>query len=55
MGKLQVKIGLATILSKFSFELVDKKLIENEIEFDPKQFILTSKSPALIKVSKRTN
>ncbi|KAG5684481.1 hypothetical protein PVAND_013713 [Polypedilum vanderplanki] len=43
MGKLQTKIGLATVLSKFKFEFVDKSYMSKEIDFDPKQFVLTPK------------
>lgn len=54
MGKLQTKLGLATILAKFSFELVDKSLMTKEVEFDVGQFILTPKNAVMIKVIPRT-
>jgi len=41
MGKINTKVGLATVLSKFQLGFVDKKIAESEIEFHPKQFILT--------------
>ncbi len=43
MGKLQTKIGLVALLSKFKFEFVDQKEMKKEMEFDPDQFILTPK------------
>jgi hypothetical protein len=43
MGKLQTKLGLATVLAKFRFEFADKSYIHKEIEFDHKQFVLTPK------------
>lgn len=53
MGKLQAKLGLAAILSKFTFELVDKSLMHKEIEFDPKQFVLTPKEGVMIRATYR--
>jgi hypothetical protein len=49
MGKLQTKLGLAMILSKFSFELVNKNLNNNEFEVDPKMFVMTPKEKILMK------
>lgn len=40
LGKLTAKLGLATVLSKYSVEFVDEKMLESELEFDPRQFIL---------------
>ena len=53
MGKLQTKLALAVILSKFSFELVDKSLMHNEFEVDPTQLITTPKEPIMLKVEAR--
>ena len=53
MGKLQTKLGLAMILSKFSFELVDKSLMHSEFEVDPTQLITTPKEPIMLKVEAR--
>ncbi|CAG9801978.1 unnamed protein product [Chironomus riparius] len=53
MGKLQTKLALAVILSKFSFELVDKSLMDKEFEADPAQFITTPKEPIMLKVEAR--
>jgi len=53
MGKILTKLGLAMILSKFSFELVDEILKYRELEFNPTQFILTPKETVLLKVTKR--
>jgi len=53
MGKLQTKLGLVAVLSKFTFELVDKKLLQTELEFDPRQFVLTPKHEIMYKISPR--
>ncbi|CAG9801977.1 unnamed protein product [Chironomus riparius] len=53
MGKLQTKIGLATILSKFSCKLVDESLMHKEFEADPSQFIIKPKVPIVIKFMNR--
>ncbi|CAG9801981.1 unnamed protein product [Chironomus riparius] len=53
MGKLQTKLGLAMMLSKFSFELVDKSLLTKEFEVHPNQFILTPKDNIMMKVKVR--
>lgn len=53
MGKLQTKLGLAMLLSKFSFELVDKSLMTKEFEVHPNQFILTPKDNILMKAKTR--
>ncbi|KAJ6636470.1 putative cytochrome P450 6a14 [Pseudolycoriella hygida] len=53
MGKLQTKIGLVSLLTKFKYEIVDKTLLHNEIEFDSTQFILTPKAPVMLKASAR--
>jgi len=53
MGKLQAKLGLATVLLKFKFELVDRSLIHKELEFDPPQFILTPKTSVILKATPR--
>lgn len=53
IGKLSAKLGLAVILSKFSVELVDKEMAEKEVEFHPKQFMLTPLKLFNLKVSLR--
>jgi hypothetical protein len=53
MGKLQTKIGLATVLAKFRFEFIEKSYMYKEIEFDPKQFILTPKESIMLKAIPR--
>ena len=55
MGKLQTKLGLATILSKFSFELVDKSLMHKEIEVDPQQFSIVPKDTIKLKARARNS
>jgi hypothetical protein len=49
MGKLQAKLGLATILAKFRFELTDKSMMHKEIEFDPRQFVIMPKNKILLR------
>ncbi|CAG9801671.1 unnamed protein product [Chironomus riparius] len=53
MGKLQTKLGLVAILSKFTFELDDKKFLHTELEYDPRQFVLTPKHEVMYKISSR--
>ena len=53
MGKLQTKLGLATLLLKFKFELVDQSLMHKELEFDPPQFILTPKTSVILRATPR--
>lgn len=54
MGKLTTKIGLALILGKFNLELGDNEMIDKELEFDPRQFVLTPKKPFNIKITLRS-
>ncbi|KAL7027306.1 hypothetical protein ACKWTF_005405 [Chironomus riparius] len=53
MGKLQTKLGLAMILSKFTFELVDQNLIHNEFEVDPKMFVMKPRESIKMKAIPR--
>lgn len=53
LGKFTVKIGIVTILSKFNIELTDKAMINEEIEFSPKNFILTPNKPFNFKLVPR--
>ncbi|XP_070508276.1 probable cytochrome P450 6a14 [Chironomus tepperi] len=53
MGKLQTKLGLVAVLSKFKFELDDKKLLHTELEYDARQFVLTPKHEIMYKISSR--
>lgn len=53
MGKLQTKLGLAAILKKFSFELVDKTWLNKEISFDPRLIVIAPRDNVMIKVTKR--
>jgi hypothetical protein len=41
MGKLQTKLGLAQVLQKFTVSCHDKKLLENEVTFNPTSFVIT--------------
>lgn len=40
MGKLTSKLGLAIVLSKYSIEFEDANMMNEELQFDPKQFLL---------------
>jgi cytochrome P450 family 6 len=53
MGKLQTKLGLAKILSKFSFELVDKNWAKREVTFDPRLIVIAPRENVMIKIKKR--
>lgn len=47
------KIGLAVILRKFNLELSDKDMIDKELEFHPKKFILAPLKLFNIKINSR--
>lgn len=49
MGKLQTKIGLAVLLSKFRFELVDRNEMHKELEFIPTLFLLAPKTETMLR------
>lgn len=49
-GKLATQMGLAMMLSKFNFELADKSLVDKEIKFHPKQFVLAPVEEFMFKV-----
>lgn len=48
-----MKLGLVSLLSKFSFELVDKKLMVEEIEFSKKHFSPVPKHKLLLRAVPR--
>ncbi|XP_031634047.1 probable cytochrome P450 6d5 [Contarinia nasturtii] len=52
MGKLQVKVGLVSMLKKFHFELEDR-LKKNEIKFDPKVFVISPLGGIKLHIKKR--
>jgi cytochrome P450 family 6 len=49
MAKLNLSVGLTSLLAKFKFELVDERLYKNEVEFDRKQFPLTPKGRLMVR------
>lgn len=53
MGRLTSRLALLLLLSQYNFELFDKQLAEKELEFSPKQFVLTLKDDINLKVSSR--
>ncbi|KAG5668809.1 hypothetical protein PVAND_016733 [Polypedilum vanderplanki] len=53
MGKLQVKLGLAVILSRYNLEFNDKSLYNGEIEFDPIPITLSMKKNLELLVTAR--
>lgn len=53
MAKLNLKLGLLQLLTKFRFELVDRKLYDNEIEIDIKQFPTTPRGILWLKATAR--
>ncbi|CRL02226.1 CLUMA_CG015167, isoform A [Clunio marinus] len=54
MGKMIAKLGLTLLLEKFNFEIFGKSH-ENELEFSPKQFVLTLKDDMDFKVTLRNS
>jgi cytochrome P450 family 6 len=40
LGKINVKIGLALLLSRFNFELSDPSMYNEEIQFHPSKAVL---------------
>lgn len=53
MGKLNVRLQLAALLSKFNFELQEDTNLFKELKFNPKQLFLQPKEKILLKVSQR--
>lgn len=53
MGRLTSRLALFLLLSQFNFELDNEKIAENELEFSPKQFVLTLKDDVNLRVSLR--
>jgi hypothetical protein len=53
MGKIMTKIALFYLLSKFNFEVADKKLLTEEIKFKPKQFVIMPAEPVRLRISLR--
>lgn len=55
MGKMMTKIGLFTLLSKYSFDIADKQLLYNEVEFKKNQFTLGPKGGLYLQATQRSN
>jgi hypothetical protein len=55
MGKMMTKIGLFTLLSKYSFDVVDKNLLDNEIEYKINQFSIAPKDALNLRATIRLN
>lgn len=53
MGKLQAKLGLAFVLSKFNVEFNDKSMGETELTFDPLSITLAPGKKLDLKVTMR--
>ena len=53
MGKLQAKLGLVLVLSKFNLELHDMSMADKELEFDVRAGILNARDELNFKVSTR--
>ena len=49
-GKMQTKIGLVALLSKYSFSLCEKSVVPLDIDFE--QILLTPKGGIFLKVQK---
>lgn len=54
LGKLTAKLGLATVLSKFTIELDDTDMIDKELTFNSKTFVLTPVKDFNLKVTPRS-
>lgn len=52
LGKMQAKVGIATMLHKFSYEL-DARHANEELKFSPSTFVLTPIGGINLKVKKR--
>lgn len=53
LGKLTVKLGLVTVLSKFSVRLEDNEMANKELEFSPSSFILAPLKDYNLKIESR--
>lgn len=53
LSKIIAKLGLLMIVSKFNFELNDKTMIDEVLEFSPNQGILNPIKPFNFKISRR--
>lgn len=53
MGKLTAKLALVVVLANFSVEFEDKSMNDSELEYHPKQFILTALKDFNLKVISR--
>jgi cytochrome P450 family 6 len=53
LAKIQMKIGLVFLLSKFTVELVDKEMIDKELEFDSKNSSLSPKTKIFMRLTMR--
>lgn len=49
-GMMQAKVGLATLLNNFTFELSPRTTVP--LEFDPKSLVLCAKDPMYFKVKR---
>lgn len=54
LGKLTAKLALVIVLRNFNVELDDKGMADSELEFHPKQFILTPLKDFNLKVVSRS-
>jgi hypothetical protein len=53
MAKLNLKVSVAMMLSKFTFELSDESLYHEEVKFNPKMFPLQPANNILMKAIPR--
>lgn len=53
LGKLTAKLGLVTVLSKYSVDFADKTMADKELDFDPRQFVLMPTQKFNFKVTER--
>lgn len=53
MARVNAKLILSGLLSKYKFSLVDEKLYHEELKFDPKSFPLRPEADIQVRVEKR--
>lgn len=52
MGKMQTKVGLVLMLQRFKYAF-QSEYIKQDMEFDPKLFLLSPKVPVKLRIIKR--
>lgn len=53
LGKLEAKLGLVTMLRKFSYQLNENDSHTGDMQFDPRHFLLQPRNNIYLRVSRR--